>query len=126
MISIKSNSSDRELRFLSRKGGYINIELIGNPSLSHRVYTCTDMDRLAKLFEEFAIIDKPWSGKKAWASIEDDFAMEITCSSLGHVQFGFRFRQKQGSDEESATKVSLVTELGNLPQISKQAKHFFS
>jgi len=126
MISIKSNSSDRELRFLSRKGDYIYIELIGNPSLSHSAYTYTDMDRLAKLFEEFAIIDKPWSGKKTWASIEGDFAMEITCSSLGHVQFEFRFRQKQGSDEESTTKVGLVTELGNLPQISKQAKGFFS
>jgi len=126
MISIKSNTSDREPRFLSRTGDYISIELKGNPSLTHSTYTYTDMDGLAKLFEEFASIEKPWSGKQTWASIEDDFAMEITCSNLGQVQFEFRFRQNQGSDEESTTRAGLVTELGILPQISKQAKGFFS
>lgn len=126
MISIKSNSSDRELRFLSRRGDYISMELLGNPSLSHETYIYTSQDRLAKIFEEFATIYKPWSGEKTWASIEDDFSMKITCSKLGQVIFEFRFRQRQGSDEESTTEANLKTELGILPMISKQAKDFFS
>ena len=126
MISIKSNSSNRELRFLSRRGDYISMELLGDPSLSHETYTYTEQAALAKIFEEFASIEKPWSGEKTWASIEDDFSMKITCSNLGQVKFEFKFWQRQGSDEESKTKVNLITELGMLPKISKQANDFFS
>ena len=110
---------------MSRKGDYITIELSGNPNLTLTVYTYTDMDRLEKLFEKFATIDKPWPGKICWASIENDFSMEIKCSNLGQVIFEFGFHQNQGSDEESTIKTRLKTELGMLPQISKQAKIFF-
>ena len=126
MISIKSNSSNRELRFLSRRGDYISMELLGDPSLSHKTYTYTEQAALARIFEEFASIEKPWSGEKTWTSIEDDFSMKITCSNLGQVKFEFKFWQRQGSDEESKTKVNLITELGMLPKISKQANDFFS
>jgi hypothetical protein len=64
--------------------------------------------------------------KKTWASIEDDFSMKITCSKLGQVKFEFKFRLKQGGDEESTTKANIRTEPGMVPIISKQAKDFFS
>ena len=126
MISIKSNLSNRELRFLSRKGDYISIELLGDPSLSHETYTYTDHVALVKFFEDFASIEKPWPGEKTWTSIEDDFSMRVTCSNLGQVKFEFKFWQRQGSDEESKTKVNLITELGMLSKISAQANGFFS
>jgi hypothetical protein len=102
------------------------MELLGDPSLSHKTYTYTEQAALARIFEEFASIEKPWSGEKTWTSIEDDFSMKITCSNLGQVKFEFKFWQRQGSDEESKTKVNLITELGMLPKISKQANDFFS
>jgi len=72
------------------------------------------------------LIEKPWPGEKTWASIEDDFSMKITCSKLGQVKFEFKFRLKQGGDEESTTKANIRTEPGMVPIISKQAKDFFS
>ena len=126
MISIKSNSSERELRFLSIKGDYFQLELLGNPSLTHSTYGYTDLNRLADLFEDLGKVEKPWSGIVGWASLEEDFSMEISCSSLGQIQFEFQFRDLPGGGEESSVKVGLISELGMLAQISRQARDFFS
>jgi len=67
-----------------------------------------------------------WQGIKSWESIEGEFIISATCSSLGEVLFTVRLRGLQGAPEEWTVSVGLATEFGQLRNIAKHAKGFFS
>ena len=126
MFSIPSRLSSREIIFSDRQGDEFIAELRGNPSASIRVDAYTDSQGLATYFKELASHDKPWSGEVRWASLEEEFIISATCSSLGEVHFIITFHQYLGSPEEWSISAGIETELGQLPMIAKQVSRFFS
>lgn len=126
LFSIHSSSSSRELVFQSRRGDYFQAVLKGNVEVVADVYTHTDAQGLGRLFQELAAQEKPWKGEKGWQSIEGEFSISATCSSLGEVQLLVKLRGLTGAPEEWNVEVGLITEFGQLERIAKQAMAFFS
>jgi hypothetical protein len=86
----------------------------------------TDATGLNRFFQELGRFDKPWQGKKTWASIESDFSISANCTSLGSVTFCVELRGLQGAPEEWRVDVGLVSEFGQLEQIAKNSESFFN
>jgi len=126
VFSIHSSSSSRELVFQSRKGENFQVILKGNVEAATDVWAYTDAQGLNNLFQELGTYQKPWKGKKEWQSIEGEFSISATCSSLGEVQLWVELRGLQGAPEEWKVHVGLVTEFGQLEKIAKEAMVFFS
>lgn len=126
MFSIKSNSSNREIVFRSRKNDRFQITLKGNVEVTTEVWAYNDEQGLNKFFQEIAAEGKPWKGKKEWASLEGEFLISATCSTLGEVQFWLKLCGLQGAPEEWKVEVGLTTELGQLEKIANKAKVFFA
>ncbi len=127
MFSIHSTSSRRELIFSAHKDDYFHVELKGfDVSASADVYAYTDAQGLNNLFQELGHLEKPWQGQRSWASIEQDFSISATCTSLGNVTFNITLLGLQGAPEAWRVEVGLVTELGQLEQIAKDAEIFFN
>ncbi|MDH5859140.1 DUF6228 family protein [Lampropedia aestuarii] len=126
MFSIKSNSSDRELVFLSRHGDYFTIALRGaDVQATCTVWCYTDAQELANLFLRLAAYDRPWPGREQWESIEQEFCLSVACSSLGSVHFSIDLRGNQGGLEEWRLCANITTELGQLASIAEKAHVFF-
>jgi len=126
LFSIHSSSSSRELVFQSRKGEYFQVVLKGDVEAIADVWAYTDAQGLGRLFQELAAYERPWKGEKGWQSIEGEFSISATCSSLGEVRFLVKLRGLQGAPEEWNVQVGLATEFGQLGKIAKQAMAFFS
>jgi len=125
-FSIKSNASDRELVFLDPREDYFVVELRGFGVRAIRdVYAYTDALGLSVLLNRLAEYSRPWSSAEGWESLEGEFSLAATCSSLGEVRFTVSIRDLFGSPEEWTVQASLVTEMGQLPSIAANAKSFF-
>ena len=125
MFSIHSTSSSNELVFSSFNQEYFRVELKGNVTGSIEVWAYTDIKALLTFFQTLAKASKPWKGEQSWASIEEDFSISASCSSLGQVTFEVTLWGFPGDPEEWKIKTGLVSEFGQLPKIGKRAEAFF-
>jgi len=125
LFSVHSNSSSRELVFSDRKGEYFRVELHGDVTASIDVWAYTDASGLSNLFQELASLEKPWEGEKNWESIEGEFSISVTCSTLGEVLFQIQLRGMYGAPEEWKVNTGLAAEFGQLQGLAKGAKGVF-
>lgn len=127
IFSIRSNSSDRELKFLEPRPNYFTIQLQGSSVTAKRkVYAYTDGGGLSRLFSKLAACERPWSSTENWTSLEGEFALSAQCSALGHVSLTILISDLSGAPEKWSVSVTLTTELGQLPKIAADASTFFS
>ena len=126
-FSIKSSQSDRELVFSQCDGENFYVALKGRIAGAIRVYAYAPHTHdLLQWFEVLGGNKKPWSNEITWESLEGELRISATCSALGEVSIYVALIDQQGADEESRIQTALVTELGQLPNISKNAIRFFS
>ena len=125
-FSIKSSASDRELVFLSPRADHFIVKLSGVAlGVEREVYAYTDAQGLSRFFSSLAAHDRGWTDTPRWESLEGEFSISAQCSALGHVSFSICIRDMLGGPEEWAVSARLVTELGALPDIAKNATSFF-
>ncbi len=126
-FTIHSTSSDRSLTFTNCRGNYFQVDLKGaGVSASVEVYAYTDALGLNNLFQELSAYNKPWTGTKKWESLEGEFSISATCSTLGNVEFRINLKMLPGHPEESAISTGIASELGQLSHIAKEAERFFN
>jgi hypothetical protein len=126
LFSIHSVYSDRELIFRAQKEDRMEIELRGSDlSALLSVWLYTGVVDLNAYFEKLASFKQPWQGAHTWASLEGEFSLSATCATLGQVTFLVKLRHAVGSPEDWRLEYELVTELGQLEKIAKNAKVFF-
>ena len=125
-FSIKSASSSQELTIFNRDGEYFEVQLAGVVSAHIRVYAYTDEQGLNNLFQKLGGMNKPWKGELAWESLEGEFKISVSCSSLGQVQFNIALWGLPGHPEEWRVNSGLVSEFGQLHAIANRANRFFS
>lgn len=127
MFAIKSSSSDRELRFLARKGDEFRVELSGHGlTVELLVSAYTDSTGLLRLFETIAKCSEPWPGTESWGSLEGEFNLSATCFTSGQVLFSIEAWGSPGAPEEWRATAGITSELGQLPSIASAARRFFS
>jgi len=126
MFAIHSNSSDREVRFLDRRGDEFIVELAGRGiAATQWVSAFTDSKGLARWMAELAANELPWKGAKSWATLEGEFQISATCGSSGVVSFLVTLSGLPGSSEEWRVSAGVASELGQLPLLAQAAGHFF-
>lgn len=76
------------------------------------------------LLERLAHHEKPWANVESWESLEGEFLLEASCSSLGKVTFAIRLRNFTGAEEWDVS-AELETEMGQLLNLAKTAKLLF-
>jgi hypothetical protein len=127
LFSINSSSSSRELIFLSLQDDCFTVELVGAAVYATQsVSTYTDGHGLASLLGKIAAYERPWSAAESWESLEGDFSISATCSSLGNVTFSVYMCGMLSTPDEWKLSFKLITELGQLPQIATNAHRFFA
>ncbi|HRE71001.1 DUF6228 family protein [Accumulibacter sp.] len=127
MFSINSTSSTRELVFSAHKDESFRVELKGFAvSASADVWAYTDANGLNEFFQDLGHLEKRWQGQRSWTSIEREFSLAATCTSLGKVTFRVTLLGLQGAPEEWRVEARLVTDLGQLEKIAKHAGVFFN
>jgi hypothetical protein len=115
------------LRFRDRKGEHFMVELDAYEVTARtRVSDFMDGDGLARWLEDLAMHPLPWKGAKRWATYEKDFTISATCGSNGSVAFVVTLSGLPGSDEEWHVSAGLRNELGQLPNLAKAARRFFT
>lgn len=126
MFVIHSNSSDREVRFLDRRGDEFIVELAGRGvAATQWVSAFTDSKGLARWMEELASNERPWKGAKSWTTLEGEFEISATCTAGGTVTFRVTLTGLPGSIEEWRVSAGIGSELGQLPALAQAARHFF-
>ena len=125
MIQIYSNTSDRVLTLSNRRGEFFTAKLGGNPEAAIDVSTYADEYGLLEFFRELADFSAPWQEKMAWSSLEEEFKISATSSSLGRVTFAIEFRGLPGGDEEWSLSAGVSTEFGQLAGFAKAAEKLF-
>lgn len=126
MFTIHSVSSDRELIFSNRHGEFFNIELKSiEVSGARKVWTHDDASTFNNFFKKLAGLEKPWQENLDIQSLEGEFAISASCTKLGIVIFSIELSSGYVDHEAWHLKADLDTELGQLPQIAKNADMFF-
>jgi len=126
MFAIHSNSSDREVRFLCRRGDEFIVELSGRGiAATQWVSAFTDSDGLARWMEELAANELPWNGERSWATLEGEFEISATSTSGGAITFVVTISGLPGSNEEWRVSAGIGSELGQLPALAQDARHSF-
>ena len=126
MFSIKSTSSDREICFSQYDGEDFVVEVKGNVSGVTKVYGyAPHTHNLAHWFSELGRQGEGWKDTKTWESLEGEFKLSASCSSLGQVHFELSLRMLPGANEEAFIQVGLESELGQIEGISNGAGKFF-
>ncbi|WP_146208710.1 DUF6228 family protein [Azospirillum sp. TSO22-1] len=127
MFTIRSTASDRAVSFSDLCGERFRVTLTGHfVSASAEVFAYTDADGLARFFQELGKFDAPWSGRRSWSTIEEDFRISAVCTSLGAVTLEVELRGMQGAPEEWLVKTGLSADFGQLEHIAKRALAFFN
>lgn len=122
MLSIRSTSSNRELRIYRGQGGYFTVEILGyRVTALTEVWIDDDARFLSRFFVELGAAVDPWEGAKAWQSLEDDLKFSVTCTPLGSVTFDIFLSDMPDAPEEWSVNVGLETELGQLARIGREA-----
>jgi len=106
---------------------YFRVELNGfDLSASAEIWAYIDANELHRFFQDLGGLDTPWQGPRSWVSIEQDFSLSATCTTLGSVTFQIELCGSQGEPEEWRVQAGLATEFGQLEQIAKNAAAFFN
>lgn len=93
-------------------------------SASRGVYSFPDPKGISNLLQQIASNEKPWEGEVSWESLEGEFRLGASCSSLGSVTFKIRIRQFNG-EEAWDVDTELVSEFGQLSKIATNAERLF-
>ncbi len=126
ILSIHSTSSGRELVFSCCRDEYFHVALKGvEVSAEAEIWAYTDADGLKNMFPDLGSLASPWHGEHSWTSIEGDFSLTATCTSLGNVTLRVEFRGLQGAPEEWRVQAGLVLDFGQMEKLAKSAKIFF-
>jgi hypothetical protein len=126
LFKIHSVSSNRELVVHSHRDEYFHVELKGaEVTASTDVWIPTDRNGLNAFFQELAGYKIPWNGERGWGSLEGEFEISATCTTLGQVIFQVRLAGMVGGSEEWKVQAGLDTELGQLESIAREAGRFF-
>ena len=125
-FSIKSTHSDREIKFSKYNGEDFFVELKGGITATIKVYGYSPHSYdLAHWFVELGKHKTTWENEKKWESLEGEFKISASCSSLGQIYFVVSLRDLPGSEEEAFIQAGLETELGQIAKISNSASKFF-
>ncbi|MDP2538157.1 DUF6228 family protein [Alteromonas stellipolaris] len=125
-FSIDSSISNNLLRFSKPEPEYITVHLSGIVSASARVCTYTDETGISNWLNKLASFSKPWKEAIEWQSLENQFSVSATCSSLGEVRLSFQLTDMHGHPEEWQVTSSIIIDFGQLQVLAKQAEHFFN
>ena len=126
-LSIHSTDSDRELVLSQHQDEQLRVYLKGaGVSASAHISIYTDAGDLNRYFQELGRLKRPWPGERSWSSIEGDFMLSVSCTSLGVVALQIELRALQGAPEEWWVKAGILLELGQLPEIARNSNAFFS
>ena len=121
MISIRSCSSNRELKIRYGSDPYLQVELASFP-VSAKVEVWVETGDAAGLQAFLADLGKQrraWAGLREWQSLEGDFKLSASCTALGNVLFNVELRGLQGAPEEWAVNAGIEYELGQLERITQ-------
>jgi hypothetical protein len=129
LFTIHSVYSEKELIFDNHKNQRYRVEFKGI-----EIFTSTyvwDGGRnfsqdLCSFLIELGNCNKPWSGERTWESLERELLISVSCTIVGHVIFQVEIYSGQGNDESCFVRANIVTELGQLENIARDAKLFFS
>ena len=126
-LTIASTQSDRKLVFSKFDGQNFYVSLFGTVTCS------VPVDGYAlhseKVSEWLQILSKyrtPWDGQLRWSSLETEIEILASCSSLGAVNFEVNLWVNAGAEEETQIKTFIVSELGQLEKLGKEANAFFN
>jgi hypothetical protein len=126
MFVIRSNASDRQVRFLDRSGDEFIVEIEGRGvTATQWVSAFTDSQGLASWMDSLAANDLPWKGTTSWATLEGEFQIDATCTPSGAVTFTVTLSGLPGSDEEWRVSAGIASEVGQLPALAQAAHQFF-
>ena len=128
MFSIHSVNSDREVIFSSFQNEQFQVEFKGSGITALIGVWVGGKDyfqSLSDFFQELAALTNPWKGSKDWESLEGELSLSVTCATLGQVSFLVEIRYREGGPEAWLVQGSIVTELGQLEKIAREAKVFF-
>jgi len=128
LFSIHSVNSDRELTFSSYQGEQFQVELKGSGISALTGVWVGDKpysQSLNVFFQQLATFTKPWKGTQDWKSLEGETSLSVTCAILGQVTFLIEIRHEIGGPEAWLVQARIVTELGQLEKIARNAKAFF-
>ena len=81
---------------------------------------------MARFFGELRNTKVPSIDKLEWASLEGEFRIAGSCDKLGHVQLIFELSDLPGHPESWSFRGGLITDLGLLERISREAEEFFA
>lgn len=124
-FTIKSNDSDLRLTLTDVNGDYFTAKVISDRlSAQISVWAHSDSYGFADLFDWLAIQDKPWDGEQSWQSLEGEFKVAATCSSLGVIMFKVYF-ERFGGDEDWKIETEIRSEMGQMPELARAARIFF-
>jgi Family of unknown function (DUF6228) len=124
LLAVRSTNSNRALHIGGAIGSSIPVKLTGFPVTADTEvwFETGDVDALADFFAELGQMESPWQGARAWESLEGDFRLSVTCSSLGAVLLRVELRGLQGAPEEWHVEVGIETEFGQLEHMAKEAE----
>jgi hypothetical protein len=124
LLTIRSTSSNRTIQINEANGSSLSVELTGYPvtAVSEIWVETGDVFALMSFFIELGQLQSPWQGAKKWTSLEGDFCVSASCSSLGAVTFDIELCGLQGAPEEWRVKVGIESELGQLEQLARDAE----
>lgn len=80
-----------------------------------------DAASLTNFFLTLGEQQRPWQGQRTWESLEGDFNLTVTCSSLGAITFRVELRGLQGAPEEWRVIVGIEFEFGQLARLADEA-----
>ncbi len=127
LFSIRSSSSDTELAFSGARKDYFTVEIKGNDvRVIRQVYAYSPHSpNLGTFFIRIAHHNRPWASVEFWESLEGEFNLSATCSSLGVVTFSVAMHSRHEVVDGWRIVATLTADLGQLPGIGTAAEQFF-
>ena len=126
-LTIASTKSDRKLVFSKFDGENFQVSLLGTVTCSVPVYGyAPHSEKVSEWLQTLSKHRTPWDGELRWSSLETEFEILASCSSLGQVNFEVNLWVNAGAEEESQIKTFIVSELGQLEKIGKETNAFFN
>lgn len=124
MLIIHSSNSSRTLRIHTPVDSYMTVAMEGHEITGVvQVWAETgEVEGLAMFFRELGSLETPWNGSRVWETIEGDFRLSASCSSLGAVTFVVTMNGLPGAAEEWQLHAGIATEFGQLPRLAAEAE----
>jgi hypothetical protein len=130
IFSIRSDSSELVFSEYLRHGSgdeWVRVDVKATSFQATRaVWLYRTNDGLNSFFQQLARFDGPWRDHQSWKSIEGELSMFATCDSTGHVTFRVILRDDPIMSERWFLDATLITELGQLERIARDADAFFN